>query len=294
MLQKQQPWPRPKAHWYEMDNFRWILLAVGIVIIVIIYLISSKNKREFYRDDDDISDDLPEINTRHLDDMDEGVGEVRIIARNDDVSLYADESSLAQHRDEKPQPEPDVAADTVNAAVDDVQVSGIAVAEPVVGPAAEPPAEAEESAPEEVEHDAEADLAEAVLILNIMARDGSTLSGDTINSVALANKLIFGDMNIYHRLDDQNQPLFSMINMVKPGSFDPATIHELKTPGVSLFLQLPGPENATKAFQDMLRTAYHMSETLEARLCDHRRQPLTESVVEKYRNTAASFDGERG
>ena len=277
-----------------MDNFRWILLAVGIVIIVIIYLISSKNKREFYRDDDDISDDLPDINTRHLDDMDEGVGEVRIIARNDDVSLYTDESSLKQHRDEQSQPEPEVTADTVNAAVDDVQVSGLEIAEPVVGAAAEPPAEAAETAPEEVEHDAEADLVEAVLILNIMARDGSTFSGDTINSVALANKLIFGDMNIYHRLDDQNQPLFSMINMVKPGSFDPATIHELKTPGVSLFLQLPGPTNASKAFKEMLRTAYHMSETLEARLCDHRRQPLTESVVEKYRKTAASFDGKRG
>ena len=77
-----------------MDNFRWILLAVGIVIIVIIYLISRKNKREFYRDDNDISDDLPEINTRHLDDLDEGVGEVRIVARNDDVSVYTDESSF--------------------------------------------------------------------------------------------------------------------------------------------------------------------------------------------------------
>ena len=294
MLQKQQPWPRPNANWYEMDNFRWILLAVGIVIIVIIYLISSKNKREFYRDDDDISDDLPEINTRHLDDMDEGVGQVRIIARNDDVSLYSDESSLAQNRNEQPEPEPEVAADTVNAAVDDVQVSGLDVPEPVVGSEVERPAEAAESAPEEVEHDAEAELAEAVLILSIMAKDGSTLSGDTINSVALANKLIFGDMNIYHRLDDQNQPLFSMINMVKPGSFDPETIHELKTPGISLFLQLPGPANASKAFQEMLRTAYHMSETLEARLCDQRRQPLTEAVVEQYRNTAASFDGKRG
>jgi len=34
-----------------------------------------------------------------------------------------------------------------------------------------------------------------------------------------------------------------------------------------------------------------MSEILEARLCDRSRQPLTESVVEEYRKTAASFDG---
>lgn len=273
-----------------MDNFRWILLAVGTVIIVIIYLISKKNKREFYRDDDDIADDLPEINSRHLDDMDEAVGEVRIIARNDDVRLYTDESSFAEHRDEQSQVEPEAAAPTVNAAIDDVQLSGLEVTEPVVGPAAEPQAAAAASAPEKVEQEAEADLAETVLILNIMARDGSMLSGDTLNSIARANKMIFGEMNIYHRLDDQNQLLFSMINMVKPGSFDPATIHEMKTPGVSLFMQLPGPANASKAFKEMLQTAYHMSETLEARLCDHRRQPLKESVVDKYRHTAAAFD----
>ena len=276
-----------------MDNFRWILLAVGIVIIVIIYLISSKNKRDFYRDDDDLSDDLPDINTRHLDELDEGVGEVRIIARNDDVSLYTDESSFSEHRDEQSRVEPGVATNTVNAAPDDGQVSASDGAESVAGSAADLHDEAAESAPEAVEHEAEADLAETVLILNIMARDGSAFSGDTINAVALANKLVFGDMNIYHRLDDRNQPIFSMINMVKPGSFDPATIHEMKTPGISLFMQLPGPANPSKAFKEMLRTAYHISEMLEARLCDRRRQPLTESVVEKYRDTAASFDDKR-
>ena len=84
-----------------------------------------------------------------------------------------------------------------------------------------------------------------------------------------------------------------MVNMVKPGSFDPATIHELNTPGITLFLQLPGPSNAADAFNDMLHTAQRMSELLEARLCDSRRQPLTESAVEEYRKIAASFDGKR-
>ena len=275
-----------------MDNFRWILLGVGIVIIVIIYLISRKNKREFYRDDDDVSEDLPEISTRHLDDLDEGVGEVRIVARNDDVSLYTDQTPTAEHQGEQTRVEPEVTADTVNVAVDDVKVSGLDIAEPVVGAAEELKAEAATSTPNVVEHEAEAEaeLAQTVLILNIMARDGSVLSGDSINSVALANKLVFGEMNIYHLMDDHDQPLFSMINMVKPGSFDPSTINELTTPGISLFMQLPGPANASKAFDDMLQTAYRISDTLEARLCDNKRQPLTESVVERYRTTAASFD----
>jgi cell division protein ZipA len=98
-------------------------------------------------------------------------------------------------------------------------------------------------------------------------------------------------MNIYHRMDENNQPLFSMVNMVKPGSFDPATIHELQTPGISLFMQLPGPSDASDAFNEMLQTAHRMAEVLEARLCDRRRQPMTEAVAEEYRNIAASFDG---
>jgi cell division protein ZipA len=130
-----------------------------------------------------------------------------------------------------------------------------------------------------------------VLVLSILAREGSNLSGKSINSVAHANNMAFGEMNIYHRMDENNQPLFSMVNMVKPGSFDPASIHELQTPGISLFMQLPGPSDASGAFNEMLQTAHRMAEVLEARLCDRRRQPMTESVVEEYRNIAASFDG---
>jgi cell division protein ZipA len=81
--------------------------------------------------------------------------------------------------------------------------------------------------------------------------------------------------------------------MVKPGSFDPSTIHELSTPGITLFMQLPGPSNASGAFNDMLDTARRMSEMLGARLCDRVRQPLTDAAVEEYREIAASFDGKR-
>jgi cell division protein ZipA len=259
-----------------MDNFRWILLAVGILFIIVVYLISRKNKRDFYQDNDEFAEDLPEINATHWDDLEEGVGEVRIIARNnDDIGLDVDRQPAATGHDEPytQQAEP--------FAVDD--------SEPVTRQEPEPETPTENHS--EPEPQPEAELAETVLVLNIMAREGSNLSGKSINSVAHANNMAFGEMNIYHRMDEKNQPLFSMINMVKPGSFDPATIHELQTPGISLFMQLPGPSDASGAFNEMLQTAHRMAEVLEARLCDRRRQPMTESVVEEYRNIAASFDG---
>ena len=274
-----------------MDNFRWILLAVGIVIIVVIYLISRKNKREFYQYDDDVSDDLPDIKPVNWDDLDEGVGEVRIVARTDDAALDESEQAASSYGDSSSPAEGQTPVEDEDIPVieDVVERAPREEPKPDFAPA---PAEAPAEPVDETDRQEQAEeVSEAVLVLNILARDGSTLSGKSINSVAHANNMVFGDMNIYHRLDSSKQPVFSMINMVKPGSFDPATIHELATPGVSLFLQLPGPDRAADAFDDMLQTAHRIAETLEARLCDQRRQPLTESVVEQYRTTASSFDG---
>lgn len=278
----------------EMDNFRWILLAVGIFFIVAIYLISRKNKRDFYQEDDNLSEDLPEISTTNWDELDEGVGEVRIIARANDDSLKADNDSALpfSNRDEE-------LPDALMADEYEAVVSAEPKPEPQPEtelepePQPEPEPEPEPEPPPEAGTEAGAEPSETVLVFNILARDGSTLPGKSINSVALANDMVFGEMNIYHRMGEDNKPLFSLVNMVKPGSFDPATIHELNTPGITLFLQLPGPSNAADAFNDMLHTAQRMSEMLEALLCDSKRQPLTESVVEEYRRTAASFDGKR-
>ena len=300
MLRKQRPWLLPEDHSLvmEMDNFRWILLAVGIFFIVVIYLISRKNRRDFYQDDDNLSEDLPEISTSDWDDLEEGVGEVRIIARSHDDSLKADNDSplpFSRNRDEEIHDA--LMADDYEAAFSaepkpELQPETELEPESESEPESEPPTEAEtETRAEPSETGAEP--SETVLVFNILARDGSTLSGKSINSVALANDMVFGEMNIYHHMGEDNKSVFSLVNMVKPGSFDPATIHELNTPGITLFLQLPGPSNAADAFNDMLHTAQRMSELLEARLCDSRRQPLTETAVEEYRKIAASFDGKR-
>jgi len=270
----------------EMDNFRWILLAVGIFIIVVIYLISRKNKRDFYQDDDNLSEDLPEVSTK-WDDLDEGVGEVRIIASSHDDSLRSDNDSSLPFSGNRDEELPDALM------ADDYEAVISAEPEPEPQPEIEPEPEPEPESQTEVETETGVEPSETVLVFNILARDGSALSGKSINSVALASDMVFGEMNIYHRMGEDNISVFSLVNMVKPGSFDPATIHELNTPGITLFLQLPGPSNAVDAFNDMLHTAQRMSELLEARLCDSRRQPLTESAVEEYRKIAASFDGKR-
>jgi len=269
-----------------MDNFRWILLGVGILFVVIVYMISRKNRRDFYRNDDSMPDELPELNTGNWDDLDEGVGEVRVVARANDGATVKDDTGSAKAYTDDLDDEDE--ADPLFASKDQYRFEPAAQPEQVPEQPAEPEMEQQ---PEVAAAEVQQQPSETVLVLNIIARDGSSLSGKSINSIAHANNMVFGDMNIYHRLDENDQPLFSMINMVKPGSFDPATIHDMNTPGVSLFLQLPGPSNAGTTFDDMLQVGYRMSDSLEASLCDRSRQPLTETIVDEYRNTAASFDG---
>ena len=255
-----------------MDNLRWILLVVGVIFVFIVYFLSKKKKTDDYYDYEDV-EDIPDISTDNWDDLDEGVGEVRIVARSNERDYdrpyddYTDESSVDQT----------VAGDE---AAYEPAAEYDAIEEPVAVKEEARPVAASQESPDE-----------AVIVLNILAREGANLPGKSINSVVHANNMVFGDMNIYHRVDENQQPVFSLVNMIKPGSFDPATMHELKTPGISLFMQLPGPRNPSAAFADMLQTAYRISETLEARLCDKYRQPLTESIADEYRDLVASFDG---
>ena len=70
--------------------------------------------------------------------------------------------------------------------------------------------------------------------------------------------------------------MFSVASLVKPGTLDPAEAEGFATPGLSVFLQLPGPLRPVAAFQDMLDTARGLARALNAELYDsEQRAPLS-------------------
>ena len=70
--------------------------------------------------------------------------------------------------------------------------------------------------------------------------------------------------------------MFSVASLVKPGVLDPAEAADFSTPGLSVFMQLPGPGKPEAALSDLLDTARQLARALNAELYDtEQRQPLT-------------------
>lgn len=252
-----------------MENLRWILLAAGAFFILAIYLIGRQRRRRNSSDIFNAKEDLPGFSARDWDDLDEGVGEVRIVARErdeDDVFDTPREEQSQGFNDE--------------ASFSDNELSNKKVFEQPIDPVSDQDAD---SVDEDISSKENKSPNAEIIVLHILAKSSNLLTGDKINSAAQANGLVFGQMNIFHCLDGNGQTIFSLANMMEPGYFDPDAIHDVKTSGLTMFMQLSNQSNPSQDFDDMLRCAYHISEMLGASLCNHQRQPITQIDAENYR-----------
>jgi cell division protein ZipA len=85
-------------------------------------------------------------------------------------------------------------------------------------------------------------------------------------------------------------PVFSMANMVKPGHFDMARLDEVSTPGVTLFMTLPGPLPALDAWEMLLPTAQRLAELLDAQVLDEGRNALGRQRIAHIRDELRAWD----
>ncbi|PJJ96130.1 cell division protein ZipA [Lysobacteraceae bacterium NML03-0222] len=135
-----------------------------------------------------------------------------------------------------------------------------------------------------------------IVSLFVAARAGQTLRGTDILVAAEKAGLVYGHMNVFHRLIDSRPeagPIFSVANIMKPGSFDMNEIQTLETPAIAFFLTLPAPVSALEAWETMEPAAQRMAELLDGIVLDEERNALGRQRIMNIREELRSYDRQR-
>ena len=121
-----------------------------------------------------------------------------------------------------------------------------------------------------------------LLVLNVVATEGRQFRGGAVLKSLTATGLTFGDMNVFHYYHPQRpgKAMFSIANMIEPGSFTLATMEELNTPGLIMFANVERPEDGINTFTIMVETAKKLAELLGGTVCDQHRGTLSKQGIE--------------
>lgn len=239
-----------------MSTLQWALLIIAIIAVVAIYVMSRREKRAPVVKDWSAakapsairppSGDQMEIFSRTGDFDEFGVGRPRVR-----VAPTAGGISSAL---------------PIEDSADTATLPGVAAAPTISAPAVA--VEQAAPAPKVVE--------QKILAILIAEREGGVIMGNNLHRALRKEALVFGDRKIYHRMD-LGQPVFSVAGLLKPGQLDPAEAESFTTPGLTMFMVLPGPASPVDAVRDLLNTAKELSKSLKGELFDNKRQPFTEA-----------------
>lgn len=255
----------------DQTTLRWILIVLGLIILAALYLFGNPDRKKKPRASR--KPRIPEIERREPSLDGSMPGELSDSETQEIMDHGSDqESDTAQgelHIEapaEKVEPEPEPLLDSLH----EKKAASIKPKKPKA-PAGPPP--------------------EKITTLFIRARDNHKITGVDLLDAAIKAGLIFGEMDIFHRLQEgDNRPVFSMANLTKPGHFDKTAWNSFETSGVALFLALPGPMTGLDAWDAMLATGQRMAELLSGDLLDDSQCPVTRQRVAQIREDMREYD----
>jgi cell division protein ZipA len=173
--------------------------------------------------------------------------------------------------------------------IDDEPILGIDEAIPASEGAdneelAEAPMEQQELFGFSAQEESPVDVPDLIIQINLRAKK-APFEGPAIEKAMQETGLILSPLAIYQRLasDGSRKVLYNLASMVEPGVFPAGAMSDFSTPGLTLFVQLPGPGDSMMIFADMLFTAERLAAMLEGDLQDDTHSALTKQTVEHLR-----------
>lgn len=231
----------------------------------------------------------PEPTLGSLDDLDDNERQSR--QTEVDSSEYRGGRSEHRPQSREPAPSPD-AHDEGRPAETEVANEGAAPKNTTT--AVEPDAQSSEAS--DSASAAKPQQPDEVLVIHVMARRENLLSGSLLLDSMLQQGLRFGEMDIFHRHespDGYGKILFSVANMVMPGTFDLDDMEQFETPGITMFLSLPIAGDSIAAYDLMARTALGLAADLDGELKDENRSVMTRQTIEHGRQRVVEYERKR-
>ena len=132
-----------------------------------------------------------------------------------------------------------------------------------------------------------------IIVMHVRAKAADGFNGSDLLQILLACDMRYGEKDILHRhekAEGKGCLQFSVANMLEPGTFNLEDINSFRTPGVTFFMTLPGPEDAMQAFDCMIETANCLVKNLDARLLDEEHSTASLQVINHYRDRVKQFN----
>ena len=135
-----------------------------------------------------------------------------------------------------------------------------------------------------------------VLVLHLMASKGEHIQGQALMDAVLSCGFLFGGNKFFDRHindDGTGEVLFSLANLLNPGTFDLKTMAEMETPGVTLFMIVDQLSDPVAAFDTMVEAVDKLVAELDLNVMDESRSSMTKQTIDHYRQRASMASARR-
>ncbi|RUR33263.1 cell division protein ZipA [Vreelandella andesensis] len=136
--------------------------------------------------------------------------------------------------------------------------------------------------------------ASEMVVISVLSREPEGFDGTKLLELIMACGLRYSrEMGVFHRFETESfdsELQFSMVNVLKPGTFPIEEMGEFMTPGITFLMPLPGAEDSSAAFEAMVETAMVVVRHMGGELKDENRSVMTAQTIEFARQRVHEFE----